>query len=86
MSILVPKQKSIASAAKEIQLYLQEADHLNVQKPTNRYALEKKEAILKVSQFVYSASAVKQMLQEKMGCTKTCNYCSGEEPGYGGAK
>jgi hypothetical protein len=30
MSILVPKQKSIASAAKEIQQYLQEADHLNV--------------------------------------------------------
>jgi hypothetical protein len=30
MSILVPKQKSIASAAKEIQQYLQEADRLNV--------------------------------------------------------
>jgi len=69
----VPKQKSIASAAKEIQQYLQEADHLNVQKPTNRHALEKKEAILKVSQFVYSASAVKQMLQEKMAAPRPAN-------------
>ncbi len=72
MSILVPKQNSIASAAKEIQQYLQEADHLNVQKPTNRHALEK-EAILKVSQFVYSASAVKQMLQEKMAAPRPAN-------------
>jgi RNA polymerase-associated protein RTF1 len=73
MSILVPKQKSIASAAKEIQQYLQEADHLNVQKPTNRHALEKMEAILKVNQFVYSASAVKQMLQEKMAAPRHAN-------------
>jgi len=44
---------------------LQEADRLKARKPTKAHALEKKEAIMKVSQFVYSASAVKQMLQEK---------------------
>ncbi|KAH8946808.1 hypothetical protein BDL97_11G006200 [Sphagnum fallax] len=54
-----------APSPKEIQEYLQEADRLKARKPTKAHALEKKEAIMKVSQFVYSASAVKQMLQEK---------------------
>ncbi len=46
---------------------------MNVQKPTKTHALKKKEAILKVNQFVYSASAVKQMLQEKMAAPRPAN-------------
>lgn len=40
-------------------------DNAKGRKPLKAEVLEKKEAISKVNQFVYSASTVKQMLQEK---------------------
>ena len=52
-------------AAKEIQDYLRAVDLAKARRPTKAEVKEKEEAISKVNQFVYSASAVKLMLQEK---------------------
>jgi len=50
---------------KEINDFLRAVDAGKGSRPLKAYVLEKKDAILKVNQFVYSASTVKQMLQEK---------------------
>jgi len=50
---------------KEITDFLRAVDNAKGSRPLKANAMEKKEAILKVNQFVYSASTVKQMLQEK---------------------
>jgi RNA polymerase-associated protein RTF1 len=50
---------------KEIEDFLRAVDNAKGRKPLKAEVLEKVEAISKVNQFVYSASTVKQMLQEK---------------------
>lgn len=50
---------------KEIGDFLRAVDTAKGNRPLKADVLEKRDAILKVNQFVYSASTVKQMLQEK---------------------
>ena len=62
---------------KEISDFLRAVDNAKGRKPLKAEVLKKKEAISKVNQFVYSASTVKQMLQEKkMAASRPANIAS----------
>lgn len=52
-------------AEKEIEDFLRAVDAAKGTRPSKAEVLEKADAISKVNQYVYSASTVKQMLQEK---------------------
>ncbi|KAL6643669.1 hypothetical protein ACP70R_018435 [Stipagrostis hirtigluma subsp. patula] len=54
----------------EFKEWLQEAEKNGVRMPTRQEVLEKKEAIQKAYNFVYSAETVKQMLQEKKSAVR----------------
>lgn len=62
------------ASQKEISDYLRAVDNAKGRRPLKVDVLEKKAAISKVNQFVYSASTVKQMLQEKkMAASRPAN-------------
>ncbi|KAG9140368.1 hypothetical protein Leryth_019609 [Lithospermum erythrorhizon] len=53
----------------EYDQWIKEVDHTGGRRPTKQDFLEKKEAIQKTNNYVYSAETVKQMLQEKKSAT-----------------